>query len=83
MATPIILGKLQRVPLRDAWRHEEGEFTPWLYSLTQHQTCARIPRRRCMRWNGLKLCDRMEGLRTGVRCGEGPLARGTDMRTLL
>lgn len=30
MATPITLGKLQRVPLRDAWRHEEGEFTPWL-----------------------------------------------------
>jgi len=24
------LSKLQRVPLREAWRHEAGEFTPWL-----------------------------------------------------
>jgi hypothetical protein len=24
------LSKLERVPLREAWRHEAGEFTPWL-----------------------------------------------------
>ena len=24
------LSKLERVPLRDAWKHEAGEFTPWL-----------------------------------------------------
>ena len=24
------LGKLTRVPLREAWKHESGEFTPWL-----------------------------------------------------
>jgi len=24
------LGKLKRVPLREAWRHEAAEFTPWL-----------------------------------------------------
>ncbi|MGC9237283.1 MAG: DUF4268 domain-containing protein [Thiomonas sp.] len=28
MKTP--LGKLERVPLRKAWAHEAGEFTPWL-----------------------------------------------------
>ena len=27
---PTIFGKFQRVPLRDAWQHEEGEFSPWL-----------------------------------------------------
>jgi hypothetical protein len=25
-----ILSKLERVPLRDAWKHESGDFTPWL-----------------------------------------------------
>ena len=25
-----ILSKLERVPLRDAWKHEAGDFTPWL-----------------------------------------------------
>jgi len=30
MKTKIDLGNLQRVPLRDAWKHEAGEFTPWL-----------------------------------------------------
>src|SRR5512145_3279244 len=24
------LSKLERVPLREAWKHEGGEFTPWL-----------------------------------------------------
>ena len=24
------LSKLERVPLRDAWKHEANEFTPWL-----------------------------------------------------
>ncbi len=24
------MGRLKRVPLREAWRHEAGEFTPWL-----------------------------------------------------
>ena len=24
------LSKLERVPLRDAWKHEAGDFTPWL-----------------------------------------------------
>lgn len=24
------LGKLERIPLREAWAHEAGEFTPWL-----------------------------------------------------
>jgi len=24
------LGKLERIPLRKAWAHEAGEFTPWL-----------------------------------------------------
>ena len=24
------LGKLERVPLREAWRHEASDFTPWL-----------------------------------------------------
>lgn len=24
------LGRLTRLPLRDAWRHESGEFTPWI-----------------------------------------------------
>lgn len=28
MKTP--LGKLERIPLRKAWAHEAGEFTPWL-----------------------------------------------------
>ncbi|AVS65413.1 DUF4268 domain-containing protein [Paracidovorax avenae] len=28
MKTP--LGKLERIPLRQAWAHEAGEFTPWL-----------------------------------------------------
>jgi hypothetical protein len=28
MKTP--LGKLERIPLRHAWAHEAGEFTPWL-----------------------------------------------------
>ena len=26
------LSKLERVPLREAWKHEAGEFTPWLAS---------------------------------------------------
>ena len=24
------LSKLERVPLREAWKHEAGDFTPWL-----------------------------------------------------
>jgi hypothetical protein len=24
------LSKLERVPLREAWRHEANDFTPWL-----------------------------------------------------
>jgi hypothetical protein len=27
---PHFLGSLQRVPLREAWRHEASDFTPWL-----------------------------------------------------
>ncbi len=30
MTTNKTLSKLERVPLREAWKHEAGEFTPWL-----------------------------------------------------
>jgi len=30
MKTKIALSKLERVPLREAWKHEAGDFTPWL-----------------------------------------------------
>jgi hypothetical protein len=30
MTSTRILSKLERVPLREAWKHEAGEFTPWL-----------------------------------------------------
>ena len=30
MSTPKNLSTLTRVPLREAWKHEAGEFTPWL-----------------------------------------------------
>lgn len=30
MKRPITLSKLTKVPLRDAWRHEANDFTPWL-----------------------------------------------------
>lgn len=30
MNTPKPLSRLERVPLREAWKHEAGEFTPWL-----------------------------------------------------
>jgi hypothetical protein len=30
MTTKTNLSKLERVPLREAWKHEAGEFTPWL-----------------------------------------------------
>jgi hypothetical protein len=30
MTTKTSLSKLERVPLREAWKHEAGEFTPWL-----------------------------------------------------
>jgi hypothetical protein len=30
MTTRTNLSKLDRVPLREAWKHEAGEFTPWL-----------------------------------------------------
>jgi hypothetical protein len=30
MTTKKNLSKLERVPLREAWKHEAGEFTPWL-----------------------------------------------------
>ncbi|MFN3683249.1 MAG: DUF4268 domain-containing protein [Fimbriimonadaceae bacterium] len=30
MATKRRLGRLERVPLREAWRHEANDFTPWL-----------------------------------------------------
>ncbi len=30
MSTKKDLSKLERVPLREAWRHEAGDFTPWL-----------------------------------------------------
>lgn len=30
MKTKITLSKLERVPLREAWKHEAGDFTPWL-----------------------------------------------------
>jgi len=30
MTTNAALSKLERVPLREAWKHEAGEFTPWL-----------------------------------------------------
>ena len=32
MSTKNSLSKLERVPLREAWKHEAGEFTPWLAS---------------------------------------------------
>lgn len=33
MAFSTPLSKLRRVPLREAWKHEAGEFTPWLAEL--------------------------------------------------
>ena len=30
MSIPKSLSTLTRVPLREAWKHEAGEFTPWL-----------------------------------------------------
>ena len=30
MNTKTLLSKLERVPLRDAWKHEANDFTPWL-----------------------------------------------------
>ena len=30
MSTNKALSKLERVPLREAWKHEANEFTPWL-----------------------------------------------------
>ena len=30
MSIPKNLSTLTRVPLREAWKHEAGEFTPWL-----------------------------------------------------
>lgn len=30
MSTKVNLRKLERVPLREAWKHEAGDFTPWL-----------------------------------------------------
>lgn len=32
MTTKKSLSRLERVPLREAWKHEAGEFTPWLAS---------------------------------------------------
>lgn len=30
MSTKTVLSKLERVPLREAWKHEANDFTPWL-----------------------------------------------------
>ena len=30
MNVKINLSKLERVPLREAWKHEANDFTPWL-----------------------------------------------------
>jgi hypothetical protein len=30
------LSKLERVPLNEAWKHEAGEFTPWLATWYPH-----------------------------------------------
>ncbi len=30
MSTNKNLSKLKRVPLREAWKHEANDFTPWL-----------------------------------------------------
>ena len=30
MTTPKSLSRLERVPLREAWKHQAGEVTPWL-----------------------------------------------------
>ena len=30
MTTKKPLSKLERVPLREAWKHEASDFTPWL-----------------------------------------------------
>jgi hypothetical protein len=30
MNSPPSLSKLERVPLREAWKHEASDFTPWL-----------------------------------------------------
>ena len=27
---PLTIGRLERVPLEELWRHEERSFTPWL-----------------------------------------------------
>jgi hypothetical protein len=34
------LSKLERMPLREAWKHEAGEFTPWLAEEGNLQTLA-------------------------------------------
>jgi len=34
------LSKLERVPLRDGWKHESGEFTPWLAETENLNTLA-------------------------------------------
>jgi len=36
------LSKLQRVPLREAWKHEAGEFTPWLALPENLETLAEV-----------------------------------------
>lgn len=35
------LSKLQRVPLREAWKHEAGDFTPWLAEADNLETLAK------------------------------------------
>ena len=32
--------KLERVPLREAWKHEAGDFTPWLVETANLDTLA-------------------------------------------
>ena len=35
------LSKLERVPLREAWKHEANDFTPWLAEEDNHNTHGR------------------------------------------
>lgn len=36
------LSKLKRVPLREAWKHESGDFTPWLAEQENLNTLAEV-----------------------------------------
>jgi hypothetical protein len=45
------LSKLERVPLREAWKHEAGDFTPWLAEAANLDAAGQ-PRPRVQRYAG-------------------------------